>query len=103
MRQCYTESVRRFALAVVVALLTFSFSGLPALVTAEPCTSLGQAAEDGSCPPTCVACRCCAQAAEPALVLVAITPHSPVIDIATLSPGVPRVTSREILHVPKTA
>ena len=95
MRQCYTESVRRFALAAIIALLTFSFSGLAALVTTEPCTSLGQAAEDGSCPPTCVTCRCCAQAAEPALVLVAIAPHSLVIDIATLCP------KRTESHIPR--
>src|SRR6185503_16135609 len=58
-------NVVRFALAVVVALLTFSTSGVSALLVPEPCSAFeppGQ--EDGACPPTCVRCACCARAAE---------------------------------------
>jgi len=56
--------VRRFALVIIVAALTFSASGVSAFVTAEPCTGYEQSGqEDGRCPPMCVTCGCCVQAA----------------------------------------
>jgi len=57
--------VRRFALAIIVALSTFSASGAYALVITEPCTGYEQPGQDvGACPPTCVTCGCCALAVE---------------------------------------
>jgi hypothetical protein len=94
--------VRRFALAIVVALLTFTASGAYALVIAEPCTGYEQPGqEDGACPPTCVTCGCCAQAAEPAILLVGSSLEAPVTDVSPLIPRVPKANPRDILHVPK--
>lgn len=94
--------MRRFGLAIIVALLTLSASGIAALVIAEPCNGYqrpGQ--EDGACPPTCVTCGCCAQAAEPVILPVASSPEVPVVGIEGLIPRVPQTRAREILHVPK--
>jgi hypothetical protein len=47
--------VRRIALAIIVALLTFSASGVVSLVRAEPCTANEPAgSDDSNCPPACV-------------------------------------------------
>jgi hypothetical protein len=89
-------------LAIIVALLTFSASGTSALVSSEPCALYelpGQ--EDGACPPTCVTCGCCAQAAEPVILSVASSLDSPVLEIERFRPRVPQSRAREILHVPK--
>jgi hypothetical protein len=94
--------VRRFALSIIVALLTFSTSGAYALVIAEPCTGYvkpGQ--DDGGCPPTCVTCGCCAQAVEPVAVVISATPDTPIADVSDVLPNLPRTTPRDILHVPK--
>jgi hypothetical protein len=94
--------VRRFALAIIVALLTFSASGVYSVVIAEPCTGYEQPGqEDGACPPTCVTCGCCAQAVEPAVLLIATSLETPVIEIVPLVSRVPKTTPRDILHVPK--
>jgi hypothetical protein len=94
--------VRRFALAIIVALLTFGASGLSSLVVAEPCTGYEQAGqEDGACPPTCVTCRCCAQASEPAVLPLAASLETPVTAIAPPGSSIPTQTARDILHVPK--
>ena len=98
----YTERVRRFGLAIVIALLTFSASGISALVIAEPCTAYEQPGQrDGACPPTCVTCGCCAQAAEPAILSVPSSPDAAVMQIEVLKPPAPLGRSRKILHVPK--
>jgi hypothetical protein len=89
-------------LTFIVALLTFSASGVSTLVRAEPCSGFEQAAgEDRDCPPTCMTCGCCAQAAEAVLVL----PTSPdtridaiVVELARLVNAHPR----PVLHVPKS-
>jgi hypothetical protein len=94
--------VRRFALAIIVALLTFSASGTFALVVAEPCTGYEQPGQDdGTCPPTCVTCGCCAQAAEPAILPMASSLELPVTGVSPLLPHVPTARPRDIMHVPK--
>ena len=98
----YTHDVRRLALSIIVALLTFSAAGAYALVITEPCTGYEQPGQDdGGCPPTCVTCGCCAQAAEPAIVPVGSSLEAPVSDISPLIPHAPKVNPRDILHVPK--
>jgi hypothetical protein len=94
--------VRLVALAFIVALLTFSASGAYALVIAEPCTGderPGQ--EDGACPPTCVTCGCCAQAAEPVSLLPETSLEVPITKMVSFVPRVPLTHTREILHVPR--
>ena len=99
---CYNRFVRRLALAIIVGLLTFSASGFSSLVTNEPCTGYElPGSDDGACPPTCVTCGCCAQAAEPVMVVVATSPDIAVADIATFLPDPSRTDPRDILHVPK--
>jgi hypothetical protein len=94
--------VRRFALALVVALLTFSTSGASALLVDEPCTGFEQSgADDASCPPTCVTCGCCAQGVEPVALPVANSPAVPPAALELLPQGLPQDQPRDILHVPK--
>ncbi len=94
--------MRRFASAIIVALLMFSASGVSALVVGEPCTIDEQPGrEDGACPPTCVTCGCCAQAAEPAILPATGSLEAPVADISLLIPRQPRTSPSDVLHVPK--
>jgi len=94
--------VRRFGLAIIVALLTFSASGVSALVIAEPCTGYEQPGQDdGACPPTCVICGCCAQAVETVSIVVSTAPDSAVPNTTVIPPSLPRTDPRDILHVPK--
>jgi hypothetical protein len=93
--------VRRFVLAVIVALLTISTSGLTGLARAEPCGSNESARSHGACPPTCVTCGCCAQAAEPAMVTVKSSADVPVAEVVVAFPQLPQTDPRDILHVPK--
>jgi hypothetical protein len=94
--------VRRFALAIIVALLTFSASGVSSLIISEPCTGYERAGrEDGGCAPTCVACGCCAQAAEAVLVVETGSPQLPVAEIVSALPRLVKTEPRAILHVPK--
>jgi len=92
--------VRRLVLAIIVGVLTFSASGLPSLIAGEPCTGYEQPG-DAACPPTCVTCGCCAQAAEPALVPVTSSLEVPVADVSPLIPHLAKASPRDILHVPK--
>lgn len=94
-------TVRRLALAVIVAMLTISASGVSSLVMPEPCTANEPARTDNGCPPTCVTCGCCAQAAEPVMLALTSSPDVPVTDLVALLPRVPRTDPRDILHVPK--
>jgi hypothetical protein len=103
---CYTRVVRilarRLALAVIVGLLMFGASGASALVRAEPCTTYEPpGSEDGSCPPTCVTCGCCAQAAEPVTLAATSSPDVPTAEIASVVPLLPETRPRAIWHVPK--
>lgn len=87
--------------AIVVALLSFSASGASALLVDEPCIGVEQSGQnDGSCPPTCVTCGCCVQAAELLLVRVAI-PEETVAAADIPIPHVPKTPVQDILHVPK--
>jgi hypothetical protein len=100
--ECYTRRVRRFNLAILVALLTFSASGISAMVIGEPCTGYEQPGrEDGACPPTCVTCGCCAQAVEPVFLPVTTSVENPVAVINPFSRHLPKSSPRDILHVPK--
>jgi hypothetical protein len=95
--------VRRIALAVVAGLLMLSASGASAMVVPEPCAGYEQAGrEDGDCPPTCVTCGCCAQAAEPVMLRTAISPDAPVAVIHARRSSLPQARARDILHVPKS-
>ena len=94
--------VRRFALAVIVSLLTFSASGVVSLVRAEPCTANEPAGtNDSACPPTCVTCGCCAQAAETTTLVAMTSPDNPIGAIVPALPQLPKSDPRDILHVPK--
>jgi hypothetical protein len=98
--------VRRFAFAIIVGLLTLSASGLSALAVGEPCTGFeltGQGEDDGGCPPTCVTCGCCAQAAVTVSIAVSSSPDIPVSDVIAALPRIPRTDPFDILHVPKHA
>ena len=100
----YNQNVRRFALAIIVGLLTLSASGVSTLIAGEPCTGYelaGQGEDDNACPPTCVTCGGCAQAAEPVAVIVSVSPDVPVSDLIPVLPRVPRSNPLDILHVPK--
>jgi hypothetical protein len=96
------ETVRRFSLAIIVALLTFSATGLSAVIIGEPCAGFEQPGRgDATCPPTCVTCGCCAQAAEPVVVSVASSEQIPAATINPVLPRLPDSDPRDILHVPK--
>ncbi|HEY0284188.1 MAG TPA: hypothetical protein VGC23_02290 [Vicinamibacterales bacterium] len=94
--------MRRFALAIVVALLSFSASGVVSLVRAEPCTEnepVGSA--DSNCPPACVTCGCCARAAEPVELAAMGSPDILLTAVLPALPHLAKTNPRDILHVPK--
>jgi len=94
--------VHRFALAVIVALLTFTASGVSALIVPEPCTAYEQPGqEDGACPPTCVRCGCCARAAETMVPQVEESLDITVAEFHSTTPPLHKTQPRDILHVPK--
>ena len=94
--------MRRAALAIVIAMLTFSASGIAAFVVTEPCGTFEDAGRDhGDCSPTCVTCGCCAQAAEPVQIAITLEPETPVEAINRVIPPLPEATPGDILHVPK--
>jgi hypothetical protein len=94
--------VRRFVLAIIVSVLTFSASGVATLFVGEPCTGIEQPGRDlGTCPPTCVTCGCCEQAVEPANVIVVSSLEIPVTVINVIVPRAFKTHPRDILHVPK--
>jgi len=95
--------VRRLAFAIIVALLTFSASGVANLIIFEPCAGYEQTGrDDGSCPPTCVTCGCCAQAAEPAMLVHTGSPDVRVAEVMTALPRLSTTDPRAVLHVPKS-
>jgi hypothetical protein len=93
--------VRRFSLAVIVVLLSISASGLSSLVVPEPCGFSEPVRSDNDCPPTCVTCGCCAQAAEPAMLAVTTLADVPIAEVVMAFPQLPLTDPRDILHVPK--
>jgi hypothetical protein len=89
--------------AVVVAMLAVSASGVSTIVIGEPCTGFEeQAVDDGACPPTCVTCGCCAQAADTAPPAVTRSVETPVADFTPFLRFLPPTSPRDILHVPKS-
>jgi hypothetical protein len=99
----YTVAVQRFSLAVCVALLTLSASGIPIIAIGEPCAGFErETTQDGSCPPTCVTCGCCAQGVEPVVLFVSSSPKPHVADLIPLVPRLPKSLPDDILHVPKS-
>jgi hypothetical protein len=94
--------VQRFALAVIVALLTFTASGVSALIVPEPCTAYEQPGqEDGACPPTCVRCGCCARAAETVAPPIEDSLDIRLAEFHNYTPSLLKTQPRDILHVPK--
>ena len=94
--------MQRLALALIVALLTFTASGVSALIVPEPCTAYerpGQ--EDGACPPTCVRCGCCARAAETMAPQTEESLDTTVAAFQSKTPSLLTTQPRDILHVPK--
>jgi len=92
--------------AIVVGVLALSASGFSSLVIAEPCTDdelADQREDEGACPPTCVTCGCCAQAAETATFSLASSPGLPTTDVPAGFLSSPTTDPRDILHVPKPA
>lgn len=95
-------AVHRFALALIVAFLSLSASGLSGLVLVEPCAAYEQTnQDDGACPPTCVTCGCCAQAVETVAIAVANRPDVPSPDLVAIVPVLLESQARDVLHVPK--
>ena len=98
--------MRRFAFAIIVGLLTLSASGVSMVIAGEPCTGYeltGQGEDDGGCPPTCVTCGCCAQAAVTVSIAVSSSPDIPASDIIAVPPRILLADPFDILHVPKRA
>ena len=96
------ERVQRFVLAVIVALLTFSASGAATLIVVEPCSAYDLSGkDDGTCPPTCVTCGCCAQAIEPVALVVPAMPEQSSGDLLVPPTRQPLTSSSDVLHVPK--
>lgn len=94
--------MQRLALAFIVALLTFSASGVSALIAPEPCSPYEQAGkEDGACAPTCVRCGCCARAAETMVPQTEESFDVTVTKFQSNTPTLPSTQPRDILHVPK--
>lgn len=87
----------------MVAVLTFSVSGVTSLVTAEPCAIGGEfdGSDDEACPPTCVTCGCCAQAVEAPASRPAAVPLNPAANLRAMIPSLPTSEPYGILHVPK--
>jgi hypothetical protein len=102
-RQLQCLNLSRFLLTLIVALLTFSASGVSTVVVVEPCSGFQQnSGEDRDCPPTCMTCGCCAQAVEPALVLPT-SPDTRVDDIDVELARLVKAHPRPVLHVPKSS
>ncbi|MGC4086206.1 MAG: hypothetical protein QM736_29805 [Vicinamibacterales bacterium] len=94
--------MQRLALALVVALLTFTMCGVMSLLVHEPCSSfMSLDGDDATCPPTCATCGCCAQAVEPVTLSTSAVPQLIVWDVPDLQPGHALTTSLDILHVPR--
>jgi hypothetical protein len=90
-------------LLIVVGLLVMDATGLEALVSSEPCTSVQDSQPDGGCPALCVRCACCAQPIVPAITVAvtAVSIRQPIIDL--YSHRLPRTVPSKVFHVPKSA
>ena len=93
--------MRRLALAILVALLTFSAAGATSLLVPEPCSADEPTSGDTNCPPTCVTCGCCFQAAEPSVLLLAASLEMTIADSDAPLPRLVGTDPRDVLHVPR--
>ena len=92
----------RFALLIIVGLLTFSTSGVSALIVPAPCSGYEQPGqEDGACPPTCVRCGCCARAAETMVPQIEDSLDITRAVFQSNTPPLLKTQARDIFHVPK--
>jgi hypothetical protein len=94
--------VGRLASLFLVAILTLGASGVPELISLEPCAP-GEVptTEDGGCGALCVKCTCCAQPTD-LFVAIANVISAPAPDYRQQPASiVPTPQSREILHIPK--
>ena len=97
----YNRGVRSFALALLVALLGFSVSGIAALVEPEAC-AFAERTSHQDCAPTCVTCGCCAQAVEPSLSVAIEVVELKVVTSPTPTYLLLKAEPRDVLHVPKS-
>jgi hypothetical protein len=94
--------VQRVALVLAVAVVALSVSGAASLLVPEPCqASQGCSTDEGSCPPTCATCGCCAHGVEPAALVVSDTPAPAGWHTPSLVPSRVLAASLDILHVPR--
>lgn len=95
-------SVRRFALFLLVALLSASSGGIFDLLIPEPCSvaESGASAPEGTCPATCVRCHCARAFVAVRALEIVPTPHQ---HAQLALPLAPRLAAfpHDILHVPK--
>lgn len=100
----YNRAVERFVFVILVGLLTVSASGVSSFFVDEPCTGFElatQGEDEGTCPPTCLTCGCCAQAIEPLTMPVAASPDAPASGLNAVLRHLPKTEPNDILHVPK--
>jgi hypothetical protein len=97
----YTEVVRRVFFLIVLGMLAMDATGLEALVSPEPCTSVQSDLPDGTCPPLCARCACGVQVIVPELTIsVASAPaRQRFVDLYLL--GIPQTAPAKVFHVPK--
>ena len=100
-RTNYNRGVRPFALALLVALLGFSVSGIASLVEPEGC-AFAERTSHQDCAPTCVTCGCCAQAVEPSLSVAIEVVELKVVTSPTPTYLLLKAEPRDVLHVPKS-
>ena len=95
--------MQRLFLLIVLGILAMDATGLEALVSSEPCSSVQDTQPDGTCPALCVRCACCAQpiVLDSAVAIVATTIRQPVVDLS--SHRIPVTVPSKIFHVPKFA
>ena len=100
----YNEDDVRHALRLLlVALLVFNASGAAELLETYDCPPGETSATHQTCPPTCVRCNCCFQAAEVTSVLPVISVSFALARFAAPHTALPHADDREILHVPKVS
>ena len=96
----YNRRVRTLAMALLVALLGFSISGVASLVEPEAC-AFAERTSHQDCPPTCVTCGCCAQAVEPGISVATEVVELKVVVSVPLAYQLLNAEPRDVLHVPK--
>ena len=82
-------------------MLTFSASGVSALVVPEPCTYEQAGQDDGACAPTCLTCGCCAQPVDPVVFWATSSADAPRPAVIAFVSRLTDAQTRDVLHVPK--